>query len=122
MRYSFRLFAAESMGSETVSVRQIIDSREQTAKKICGLYRYRRQKFPQNQRRDSRVPCRSIFGEFLHLSPGDKQWQFFKQFLQIPIADRPTLIIILQISLLNEPRRRKEREGREERAFSHFQV
>jgi hypothetical protein len=38
------------------------------------------------------------------------------------IADRPTLIIILQISLLNEPRRRKEREGREERAFSHFQV
>jgi hypothetical protein len=40
----------------------------------------------------------------------------------LPIADRPTLIIILQISLLNEPRRRKEREGREERAFSHFQV
>jgi hypothetical protein len=40
----------------------------------------------------------------------------------LPIADRPTLIIILQISLLNKPRRRKEREGREERAFSHFQV
>jgi hypothetical protein len=60
-------------------------------------------------------------GEFLHLSPGDKQSQFLKQFLQIPIADRPTLIIILQISVLNEPRRRKEREEREERAFSHFQ-
>jgi hypothetical protein len=40
----------------------------------------------------------------------------------LPMADRPTLIIFLQISLLNEPRRRKEREGREERAFYHFQV
>jgi hypothetical protein len=40
----------------------------------------------------------------------------------LAIAERPTLIIILQISLLNEPRRRKEREGREERAFSHFPV
>jgi len=40
----------------------------------------------------------------------------------LPIAYRQTLIIILQISFLNEPRRRKEREGREERAFSHFQV
>jgi hypothetical protein len=40
----------------------------------------------------------------------------------LPIGDRPTLIIILQTSLLNEPRRRKEREGREERGFSHFQV
>jgi hypothetical protein len=39
-----------------------------------------------------------------------------------PAGNRPTLMIILQISLLNEPRRRKEREGREERAFSHFQV
>ncbi|MEP6516241.1 hypothetical protein [Microcoleus vaginatus] len=40
----------------------------------------------------------------------------------LPIADRQTLIIILQISFLNEPRRRKEREGREERGFYHFEV
>jgi len=39
----------------------------------------------------------------------------------LPIADRQTLIIILQICFLNEPRRRKEREGREERGFYHFQ-
>ncbi|EGK86109.1 hypothetical protein D0A34_01140 [Microcoleus vaginatus PCC 9802] len=40
----------------------------------------------------------------------------------LPIAEGPTLIIILQTSLLNEPRRRKEREGREERGFYHFEV
>jgi hypothetical protein len=40
----------------------------------------------------------------------------------LPIGERPTLIISLQTSLLNEPGRCKEREGREERAFSYFQV
>jgi hypothetical protein len=40
----------------------------------------------------------------------------------LPIGTCPTLIISLQTSLLNEPRRRKEREGREERGFYHFEV
>jgi hypothetical protein len=100
----------------------MIDSRSKLPKKLAVCTDTADRNSPKTNAVIAAFPAAQSLASSFTFHPVISNRNFLKQFLQIPIAECPTLIIILQISLLNEPRRRKEREGREERAFSHFQV